>query len=121
MDRDTYMVVGRACAALTALAMAAAIAISSACVRRGVVRDRPPGSCDGACEHYMGCKRVRDPETKSACVRECRAAYETDGIQDTETLGHIEGLSCEDIIGMIEGSSGRAPGKGSAARPMKSR
>ena len=29
------------------------------------------GTCDGACDHYLGCKHNSDPAAKLACTREC--------------------------------------------------
>jgi hypothetical protein len=45
-----------------------------------------------------------------ACVRECVETFAVDGVQDVETLGHIELLDCEETVGFVEGDGGRPPG-----------
>ena len=70
---------------------------------------RPPhltGTCAGACDHYLGCKKNRDPAARSACLAEC-----DDVFQDPESLRAFESLECRDTIEYVEGESGRGPGQ----------
>jgi len=124
---SAHMVVKRVASrslSLLSVLMVIALLASIGCTRRHVVRRaQPQGSCDGVCAHYLRCKKTKGDETRSACVRECLATYSTDGVQDAETLGHLENLDCEAILGFVEGTTGRAPGErvGSPAQANESR
>jgi hypothetical protein len=64
------------------------------------------GTCEGACDHYLGCKHNSDPSAKLACTRECAQVF-----QDEESLRGFESLECSDTIEYVEGDSGRGPGQ----------
>jgi hypothetical protein len=76
--------------------------------RLGAAHRRPhlTGTCEGACDHYLACKRAGDTAAHEACVVECR-----DVLQDEESLRAFESLSCKDTIEYVEGDSGRGPGQ----------
>lgn len=67
---------------------------------------RVTGTCEGACDHYLACKRRGGADARAACVAECR-----DVLQDPESLRAFESLSCRDAVEYVEGSSGVGPGE----------
>lgn len=67
---------------------------------------RTTGTCEGACDHYLACKRTGGGDARVACVAECREV-----LQDPESLRAFESLSCRDAIEYVEGDSGRGPGQ----------
>lgn len=98
-----HMVVGR----ITSLAIVLAIAFfATACVKRQTRASAPiTGSCEGACEHYVSCKRSDDPALLRKCVRECKTFYADDsGVEDAETLGLFERLDCDEAVSFVEGA-----------------
>ncbi len=117
------MVVGRITSLSTPLAIALAIALAAgACVKRQTLGSQQvTGTCEGACEHYVSCKKSDDPALLRRCVRECRSFYTDDsGAEDAETLGLFERLDCEETVSFVEGepSVGAAnPGDGDQQSP----
>jgi hypothetical protein len=90
-----------------ALAIGVALGAAAACRMEGSYRTQHlTGTCDGACDHYLGCKHDRDPAAKLACRRECSEVF-----QDEESLRAFESLDCSDTIEYVEGDSGRGPGQ----------
>jgi len=84
------------------------LTLLAGCPRPRVGDGRVTGTCEGACGHYMACKRVDEPATREACLSECREIFSS-----SETLREFERLDCEDVIGFVEGQSGRGPGQAS--------
>jgi hypothetical protein len=79
----------------------------ASCRLDGAFRTRQlTGTCEGACDHYLSCKRSGDAVVRDACVEECR-----DTLQDTESLRAFESLDCRDTVEYVEGDSGRGPGQ----------
>ncbi len=77
-----------------------------ACARPVQVRQpRLTGTCEGACEHYLGCRGGYDDESLAVCVEECGGVF-----SDSESLRAYESLECEAAVSFVEGSSGRGPG-----------
>lgn len=86
------------------LALAATLA---SCRMESAFRHRRlTGTCEGACDHYLACKRSRNADARAACVSECRDVF-----QDAESLRAFESLSCRDAVEYVEGPSGRGPGQ----------
>jgi hypothetical protein len=83
------------------------LSVLAGCAKpRYVVYRRLTGTCEGACDYYLACKRSDDDTARQACVAECREIFAT-----AETLKDFERLDCEDAIAFVEGSSGRGPGE----------
>ncbi len=79
----------------------------ASCRLDGAFRTRQlTGTCEGACDHYLNCKRSGDAVVREACVTECR-----DTLQDTESLRAFESLDCRDTVEYVEGDTGRGPGQ----------
>jgi hypothetical protein len=91
----------------TLLALAFAIAFGAACVKRQTQgSSQVSGTCEGACQHYVSCKRSDDPRVLRECVRDCATIYTDDnGVEDSETLGLFERLDCEETISFVEGET----------------
>jgi hypothetical protein len=89
------------------LAVALGAALAGACRLEGSWRTkRLTGTCEGACDHYLRCKRSHDGAARTACVSECREVF-----HDTDSLRAFESLECRDVIEYVEGDSGRGPGQ----------
>jgi hypothetical protein len=89
-------------AALLGILLGASIA---SCRLEGTWRQRRlTGTCEGACDHYLACKRRGDQASRTACVAECREVF-----QDEESLRAYESLECRDAVEYVEGESGRGP------------
>lgn len=83
------------------------IAFATSCRLDGAGRRRQlTGTCEGACDHYLACKRAGDAVVRDACIVECR-----DTLQDVESLRAFESLECRDTIEYVEGDTGRGPGQ----------
>jgi hypothetical protein len=92
----------------TAVALVLGLALGIAIGACRFEQYRPPhltGTCAGACDHYLGCKRNSDPAARTACISECGDVF-----QDEESLRAFESLECRDTIEYVEGESGRGPG-----------
>lgn len=98
---------------LIALVFVAATGTAS-CVKKQTVKmtREYSGSCEGVCHHYVVCKSDEDGRIYRACIGECRIIYSEDGVEDEGTLGELERLDCDEIIGFVEGDSGSPPGTG---------
>lgn len=72
----------------------------------GFRQRRLTGTCEGACDHYLSCKRTNDAGRHQACVSECREVF-----QDVESLRAFESLECDAVVEYVEGESGRGPGQ----------
>jgi hypothetical protein len=91
---------------LLAGALAAGLLAVVACAGRPyIVQRQLTGTCDGACDYYLACKRTDDAPTRNACVKECGFIF-----SDDESLMAFESLECSDAVAYVEGPSGRAPG-----------
>lgn len=64
------------------------------------------GTCEGACDYYLACKRTDDVARFESCVAECN-----DFFSDRQALVELERLACDELVAFIEGPSGRAPGQ----------
>jgi hypothetical protein len=80
-------------------------ALLGGCVVRYVMGPRLTGTCDGACDHYAGCKGGVSKDVRDACLEECPGVF-----GDRESLMAFESLSCSDTIEYVEGPSRRPPG-----------
>jgi hypothetical protein len=91
---------------LIAGALAAALALSG-CLVRYVTGPRLTGTCGGACDHYLGCRREPDPghAIRRACLAECPGV-----LGDADSIMAFESLSCPDTIEFVEGPARRPPG-----------
>jgi hypothetical protein len=90
----------------TVVGLAIGFAVSAGCRYESYRRPHLTGTCSGACDHYLSCKRNSDPAAKQACVSECLEVF-----QDEESLRAFESLECRDTIEYVEGDSGRGPGQ----------
>ena len=92
-----------------AIALAIASVSGTSCVKRQTAGSSAiSGSCEGACRHYVSCKRSNDPSLLRECVRDCASIYTDDtGAEDAETLGLFERLDCEEAVSFVEGSTAR--------------
>lgn len=76
------------------------------CSRPNMIqRPRITGTCEGVCRHYLACKDDMSAPKMKVCVAECEEVF-----TGTTARQAYQGLSCEDAIGFVEGSSGRGPG-----------
>lgn len=99
---------------LLAGALSAGLLTVVACAPRPYRVERQlTGTCEGACDYYLACRRSSDDATRVACVKECSFIF-----SDDESLMAFESLECSDAVAFVEGPSGRAPGAASTgARP----
>jgi hypothetical protein len=86
-------------------------AVLSGCLVRYVTGPRLTGTCGGACDHYIGCRRDadRDGTVRRACLSEC-----PDVFADTDSIMAFESLSCPDTVEFVEGPARHPPGPRSA-------
>jgi hypothetical protein len=92
--------------ATAALGIALGMALASGCRLDGSWKNRRlTGTCEGACDRYLQCKRSSEAAAKVACVSECREVF-----QDEESLRAFESLECRDVVEYVEGESGTGPG-----------
>lgn len=68
-----------------------------------------PGSCEGACDHYLTCKGDGRPAVFRECVAECRDIFVSNGQADHDSLRDFEELDCEDTVAFVEGTRGGSP------------
>ncbi len=97
---------------IRALAMALVLAVvSGGCLVRYVIGPRLSGTCDGACAHYVGCRREPDRSgaVRAACEAECPTVF-----SDRDSLMAFESLACPDAVDFVEGSGRRPPGRAPA-------
>jgi hypothetical protein len=88
------------------LAFGVVVAAVMACVHRPPERPvrRLTGTCEGACDLYLACKGTGSSHAASACISECHQVFD-----DAESLRMFESLSCEKVVGFVEGPAGRPP------------
>lgn len=93
--------------ALAAVIAGLALGVSLAsCRLEGSWKQRRlTGTCEGACDHYLACKRNGEAAARTACVSECRDVF-----QDAESLRAFESLECRDAVEYVEGDTDRGPG-----------
>lgn len=87
-----------------ALALIVAVAISG-CVVRYIRGPQLSGTCDGACDHYLGCRGSDIGGVREACLAECPQVF-----GDRDSLMAFESLSCPATIDYVEGPNRRPPG-----------
>ncbi|HVV84383.1 MAG TPA: hypothetical protein VHE35_15050 [Kofleriaceae bacterium] len=89
-----------------------AAALLAGCLVRYIVGPHLTGTCAGACDHYLGCRREadRDGSVRRACQAEC-----PDVFTDRDSLMAFESLSCPDTVEFVEGPSRHPPGTRSPA------
>jgi hypothetical protein len=73
--------------------------LMASCVVRQLVGPRLTGTCEGACAHYLGCKRSSEPGDRERCRAEC-----PDVFGDRESLMAFESLSCADAVEYVDGT-----------------
>jgi hypothetical protein len=86
----------------------AVLATTTSCMR--YVRSGSPdttGTCEGACEHYVDCKRSDSEAMRGTCLAECREIFVYQGEPDRESLEQFEELECEAAVAFVDGDSGR--------------
>jgi hypothetical protein len=85
-----------------ALGLAIAAALTG-CIVKNIVRGsdgpRLTGTCEGACDHYVGCKPGHPQADADRCRTEC-----PDVFADTDSLMMFESLSCEDAVEFVDGT-----------------
>ena len=74
-------------------------ALMASCVVRRLVGPRLTGTCEGACAHYMSCKRSSDVVLRDRCRTECPEVF-----GDRDSLMAYESLSCPDAVEYVDGS-----------------
>lgn len=82
-----------------ALALAGAL---TGCIVHNIVRGETPrltGTCDGACDHYLGCKPGHPEADAARCRTEC-----PDVFTDSDSLMMFESLSCQDAVEFVDGT-----------------
>jgi hypothetical protein len=82
--------------AIVTIAIALVVA---GCVHRWMHR-RVTGTCEGACTHYIGCRRAAglSADTEQRCRRECPEVF-----GDARSLEAFESLDCADVIEYVDG------------------
>lgn len=55
------------------------------------------GTCDGVCQHYLGCKQVTDPASYQQCLNECGAAGVT-----PDQMAQYQQTDCAQAISIYE-------------------
>lgn len=74
-------------------------ALMASCVVRQLVGPRLTGTCEGACSHYLSCKRSSDVGERDRCRAECPEVF-----GDRESLMAYESLSCADAVEYVDGT-----------------
>jgi hypothetical protein len=76
------------------------------------------GTCEGACQHYLGCKGESSAETRATCLAECQEIFVFEGEEDRTSLRDFEGLQCESAVAFVDGDRNpdRRPQEDSATR-----
>ena len=83
-----------------------ALLLTSCIVRHLVSGPRLTGTCNGACAHYIECKAGALPEDRTRCETEC-----PDVFSDRDSLMAFEGLSCQNAVEYVDGTSPKAARK----------
>jgi len=85
--------------------MVALVFLATSCVRqaRTLPRQEVSGTCEGACQHYLGCKGEYSEASKQTCVTECREIFVYQGEPDRDSLEEFESLQCEAAVAFVEG------------------
>jgi len=60
------------------------------------------GTCTGACDHYLSCKRSGDKAARGQCLTECSEVF-----SDERSLKEFEKLSCRDAVEYVDGTPTR--------------
>ena len=81
------------------LGLLIAVTIASCVVRNIMGGPRLTGTCEGACSHYVGCKRGAGRVEHDRCQAEC-----PDVFSDRDSLMAFESLSCADAVEYVEGA-----------------
>jgi hypothetical protein len=91
---------------LVLLVALTALTATSTCMRQpGAAQRTVTGTCQGACDLYLSCKRDDDEQRWTACMNECNDFFASE-----QALREFERMECEDVISFVEGPNGRAPG-----------
>ena len=72
------------------------------CIVHNIVRGEMPrltGTCDGACDHYIGCKPAHSDADAQRCRSECPDVFD-----DSDSLMLFESLSCQDAVEFVDGT-----------------
>ncbi len=77
-------------------------ALIASCVVRQLVGPRLTGTCEGACAHYMSCKRSSDVVERDRCRAECPEVF-----GDRDSLMAYESLSCADAVEYVDGAQSK--------------
>ena len=83
-----------------------ALLLTGCIVRHLVSGPRLTGTCHGACAHYIECKAGALPEDRTRCETEC-----PDVFSDRDSLMAFEGLSCQNVVEYVDGTSPKAARK----------
>ena len=85
-------------------AAALLILLLAGCVVKHLVSGpRLTGTCKGACDHYIECKRGANKQDRMQCEAEC-----PDVFSDRDSLMAYESLSCQNAVEYVDGTQPRA-------------
>ena len=73
-----------------------------ACVVQRLTGPQLTGTCDGACAHYVECKRGHSAVDGDRCRSECPEVF-----SDRDSLMAYESLACEDAVEYVDGTAAR--------------
>lgn len=68
------------------------------CIVQRFTGPRLTGTCEGACAHYLACKRGHSEVDRKRCLEEC-----PDVFSDRDSLMAYESLSCANAIEYVDG------------------
>ena len=81
-----------------------ALSLATSCIVRNLVSGpRLTGTCKGACDHYVECKRGAHKEDRMRCETEC-----PDVFSDRDSLMAYESLSCQNAVEYVDGTQPRS-------------
>ncbi len=85
-------------------AAALLILLLTGCVVKHLVSGpRLTGTCKGACDHYVECKRGASKQDRMRCEAEC-----PDVFSDRDSLMAYESLSCQNAVEYVDGTQPKA-------------
>jgi hypothetical protein len=83
-----------------------ALTSTTMCVRQpGAAQRNVTGTCQGACDYYLACKRDDDTQRWSACMTDCNEFFSNE-----QALREFERMECDAVVSFVEGPNGRPPG-----------
>jgi hypothetical protein len=80
------------------------VALLAGCVVKHLVSGpRLTGTCKGACDHYVECKRGASKQDRTRCETEC-----PDVFSDRDSLMAYESLTCQNAVEYVDGTEPKA-------------